>query len=143
MSLFCQLPKKLGHFVGIAESVGDAMTYKVLTDDTKKVIYHSSVRSALIGSSLPYLMFYLMIFLDALFCFLLMMMVNAFELLLSKRSLTMIKMLMASLPRSSSWSMLERIVQKKFMLIPILLTSLTKRYWKRKQGSNFSGSRTS
>jgi len=42
--------EKLGHFVGIAESVSDAMTYKVLTDDTKKVIYCSSVRSALVQS---------------------------------------------------------------------------------------------
>ena len=33
--------EKLGRFVGIAESVGDAMTFKVLTDDTKKVIFRS------------------------------------------------------------------------------------------------------
>ena len=42
--------EKLGHFVGIAESVGDAMTYKVLTDDTKMVIYCSSVHSTLVHS---------------------------------------------------------------------------------------------
>ena len=36
-----------GHWVGIAENVGLAMTYKILTDDTKKVIYRSNVRSAL------------------------------------------------------------------------------------------------
>ena len=42
--------EKLGHFVGIAESVGDVMMYKVLTDDTKKIIYRSTVRSALISS---------------------------------------------------------------------------------------------
>jgi len=34
-------------FVGIAETVGDALTFKVLTDDTQKVIYHSAVHSAL------------------------------------------------------------------------------------------------
>ena len=36
-----------GRFVGFAESVGDVLTYKVLTDDTLKVIYRSYVRSAL------------------------------------------------------------------------------------------------
>ncbi len=36
-----------GHFVGIAENVGDALTFKVLTDDTKKIIARSNVRSAL------------------------------------------------------------------------------------------------
>lgn len=36
-----------GHFVGIAEHVGHAMTYKILTDDTQKVIFRSNVRSAL------------------------------------------------------------------------------------------------
>ena len=35
-----------GHFVGVAENVGHAMTFKILTDDTKKVIYRSNVRSA-------------------------------------------------------------------------------------------------
>ena len=39
--------EKMGRFVGIAETVGDAMTFKILTDDTKKVIYRSTVRSAL------------------------------------------------------------------------------------------------
>ena len=33
-----------GRFVGIAENVGHAMTIKVLTDDTKKIIYRSNVR---------------------------------------------------------------------------------------------------
>ena len=33
-----------GRFVGIAETVGDAMTYLILTDDTQKVIYRSVVR---------------------------------------------------------------------------------------------------
>ena len=35
-----------GHFVGIAEHVGHALTFKVLTDDTNKVIYRSNVRPA-------------------------------------------------------------------------------------------------
>ena len=36
-----------GRFVGIAEHVGHTMTFKVLTDDTQKVIYRSRIRSAL------------------------------------------------------------------------------------------------
>ena len=36
-----------GRWVGIAENVGHAMIYKILTDDTKKVIYRSNVQSAL------------------------------------------------------------------------------------------------
>jgi hypothetical protein len=37
-----------GYFVGITEHhVGHAMTFKVLTDDTKKIIYHSNIHSAL------------------------------------------------------------------------------------------------
>ena len=39
-------PEKLGRFVGMAETVGHAMTFKVLTDDTQKVIYRSVLRSA-------------------------------------------------------------------------------------------------
>ena len=39
-------PEKLGRFVGIAETVGHTMTFKVLTDDTQKVIYRSVLRSA-------------------------------------------------------------------------------------------------
>jgi hypothetical protein len=35
-----------GHFVGIAENVGHAMTFKILTDDTNKVVNWSNVRSA-------------------------------------------------------------------------------------------------
>ena len=35
-----------GRFVGIAEHVGHAMTFKILTDDTSKVIYRSNVRPA-------------------------------------------------------------------------------------------------
>ena len=36
-----------GRWVGIAENVGHAMTYQILTDDTKKVIYRPNVHSAL------------------------------------------------------------------------------------------------
>ena len=39
--------KGRGRWVDIAENVGHAMTYQILTDDTKKVIYRSNVRSAL------------------------------------------------------------------------------------------------
>ena len=39
-----------GRWVGVAEHVGHAMTYKILTDDTTKVIYRSNVRSALTKS---------------------------------------------------------------------------------------------
>ena len=35
-----------GYFVGIAENVGHAMTFKILTDDTHKVIARSNVRPA-------------------------------------------------------------------------------------------------
>ena len=35
--------EKRGHWVGIAENAGHAMTYKILMDDTKKVICHSEV----------------------------------------------------------------------------------------------------
>ena len=33
--------------MGVAENIGNAMSLKILTDDTKKVIYRSEVRSAL------------------------------------------------------------------------------------------------
>ena len=36
-----------GHFVGIAENVGHAMTFKILTDDTHKVIFWSNIQTAL------------------------------------------------------------------------------------------------
>ena len=39
--------EKLGRFVGISEHVGHALTFKVLTDDTKKIIHRSRIRSAL------------------------------------------------------------------------------------------------
>jgi len=35
-----------GHFVGISEHVGHAMTYMILTDDTLKIIHRSNVRTA-------------------------------------------------------------------------------------------------
>jgi hypothetical protein len=37
--------EKRGYFVGIAEHVGHAMTFKILTDNTKRVINHSNIRS--------------------------------------------------------------------------------------------------
>jgi hypothetical protein len=39
--------KKRGCWVGIAEHVGHAMTFKILTDDTRKIIYRSNIQSAL------------------------------------------------------------------------------------------------
>jgi hypothetical protein len=39
--------ERRGYFVGIAEHVGHAMTFKVLTDDTNKIIFRSNIRSAL------------------------------------------------------------------------------------------------
>jgi hypothetical protein len=36
-----------GRFVGFGVSVGDVLTYKILTDETEKIIYRSYVRSAL------------------------------------------------------------------------------------------------
>ena len=38
--------EKVGRFVGIAENVGDTLTYEILTDDTRQVIYRSVVRAA-------------------------------------------------------------------------------------------------
>ena len=32
-----------GHFVGIVEHVGHAMTFKVLADNSQKVLYHSAI----------------------------------------------------------------------------------------------------
>ena len=43
--------EKSGRFVGFAETIGDVFTYKILADDTKKVIYRSEVRSAKMGST--------------------------------------------------------------------------------------------
>ena len=39
--------EKRGHWVGVAEHVGHTMTFKILTDDTRKIIYRSNIRSAL------------------------------------------------------------------------------------------------
>jgi hypothetical protein len=39
--------EKLCHWVGVAEHVGHAMTFKILTDDTWKIIYCSYICSAL------------------------------------------------------------------------------------------------
>jgi hypothetical protein len=36
-----------GRFIGIAEHVGHAMTYKILADESQKIIYRSEVRSAM------------------------------------------------------------------------------------------------
>ena len=38
--------ERKGRFVGVATSVGDAMTYKIVDDETNKLLYRSSVRSA-------------------------------------------------------------------------------------------------
>ena len=37
----------LGYFVGVADTVGDALTFKVLTHDSKRVIERSAIRTAL------------------------------------------------------------------------------------------------
>jgi hypothetical protein len=39
--------EKRGHWVGVAEHVGHAMTFKILMDDTQKIIYRSNICSAL------------------------------------------------------------------------------------------------
>ena len=40
--------EKLGHFVGIQETVGHAMTFKILTEDTNKV--NDILRNLIIGA---------------------------------------------------------------------------------------------
>ena len=40
-------PELKGRFVGFSEDVGHPMTFKVLTDDTQKVIYRSRIRTAM------------------------------------------------------------------------------------------------
>ena len=42
-----EFTEKLGYFVGIAENVGHALTFKILTKDTSKIIYRSRIRSAM------------------------------------------------------------------------------------------------
>ena len=49
-----------GHQVGIANHVGHEMTYKILTDDTSKVIYRSSLRAALTLRTATSMWIYLM-----------------------------------------------------------------------------------
>jgi hypothetical protein len=41
--------EKRGQWVGIAEHVGHAMTFKVLTDDTNKIVCRSNIRSAIVS----------------------------------------------------------------------------------------------
>ena len=36
--------EKSGRWMGVAHNVGDALTYQILMDHTKKVIYHSAIR---------------------------------------------------------------------------------------------------
>ena len=38
-------PEEEGHWVGIAENVGDALTYVILTDKTQKITHRSAVRT--------------------------------------------------------------------------------------------------
>ena len=38
-----QTEEAKGRWVGFGETVGTRMTYKILTDDTKKIVYHSCV----------------------------------------------------------------------------------------------------
>jgi hypothetical protein len=45
--------EKRGHFVGFSESIGDALTFKILTNDTQEIIHRSAVlRSALDSANL-------------------------------------------------------------------------------------------
>ena len=39
-----ETPEKSGRWMGVAHNVGDALTYRILTDDTMKIIYRSAVR---------------------------------------------------------------------------------------------------
>ena len=43
--------EKRGRWVGIAEHVGHAMTFKILTDDTNKILFRSNIRTACDPSS--------------------------------------------------------------------------------------------
>lgn len=45
-SSFPSTKEHVGWWVGVASNVGDALTYKVLTDDTRKVIHRSVLRPA-------------------------------------------------------------------------------------------------
>ena len=43
--------EKLGRFVGVAESVGDALTYMILTEDSTQLLYRSTVRPVTASST--------------------------------------------------------------------------------------------
>jgi hypothetical protein len=43
---FPKSKEKPGYWVGVATNVGDALTYKILTDDTEQVIHRSVIRTA-------------------------------------------------------------------------------------------------
>ena len=38
--------EKYGHIVGIAENVGHALTFKVLSEDTQRILHQSIIRTA-------------------------------------------------------------------------------------------------
>ena len=40
---FAKSKEELGRWVGVAENVGDILTWWILTDDTKQVVPHSMV----------------------------------------------------------------------------------------------------
>ena len=44
-------PEKIARFGGLGETFGDALTYKLLTEDTKKIIYRSAVRPATVDGN--------------------------------------------------------------------------------------------
>ena len=50
---FPHTKEALGHFVGIAENIGDSMTFKILSQESCEIIHRSTVRSAASGRSSP------------------------------------------------------------------------------------------
>ena len=46
--------EKRGRWVGVAENVGDILTYQILTEDTRQVINRSVIRSALDPDNINY-----------------------------------------------------------------------------------------
>ena len=52
LTSFPESKEKLGRFVGIAENVGDTLTYKILTEKTEQIICRSVVRSAEVEENL-------------------------------------------------------------------------------------------
>ena len=46
-SAFPGSKEKRGHFIGFSESIGDALTFNILTDEAQEIIHRSAVRSAL------------------------------------------------------------------------------------------------